>query len=108
MPTFSFQEAILDARDAFIEAFLAKVPSYTGASRDQLDSMIVTETDIDILFTVPHFLYNEHHNANAIGFHLNQPGPYNVLPAATAAAEEVLEREFQRQLRLSLGGLARG
>lgn len=101
-----FQEAILAARDAFVEAFLARVPSYTGVSRAQLDGIQISMTGFTVTFNVPHFLYNEHHNANAVGFHLRQPGPYNSLPAAKFAAEAVLQKEFERQLQLLLGRLS--
>ena len=106
MPAISFQEAILAARDAFIEAFLAKVPSYTGASRAQLDTLRIDTTGFRITFALPHFLYNERHNANAVGFNLQQPGPYNAIPAATAAAEEVIRDEYERQLRVLMGRVA--
>lgn len=101
-----FQEAILAARDAFVEAFLARVPSYTGVSRAQLDNIQVVATGFKIKFTVPHFLYNEKHNANLVGFHLRNPGPYYSIPAAKYAAEAVLEQEFQRQLLILMKGLA--
>lgn len=106
MSTISFQEAILKARDAFIEAFLARVPSYTGASRAQLETIQIREDGFSAIFAVPHFLYNDKHNANQVGFNLTTPGPYNALPAAKSAAEEVLRDEFVRQIQAIAGRLA--
>ena len=105
MPPNSFQKAILDARDVFIEAFLAKVPTYTGISRAQLDKIQISTSEMRVTFSVPHFLYNEKYNANAVGFNLTTPGPYNAIPSAKAAAEEVLRAEFERQLKLIAGRL---
>lgn len=103
MPPITFQEAIVAARDTFIEVFLAKVPSYTGASREQMGDFHVTATEATLRFSVPHFLYNEKFNANRVGFNLTEPGPYNVIPAAKAAAEEVLRVEYERQVAAILG-----
>lgn len=106
MPTNQLQEALLTAKEAFVAEFLARVPSYTGISQAQINDIVVTATEISAKFTVPHFLYNEHQNANLIGFHLKRPGPYNALPAAEHAAKAVLQQEFERQIGLLLGRLA--
>ncbi len=100
-----FEKAILAAREAFIDVFLSKVPSYTGASRAQLNNMTITATELNITFNVPHFLINEKMDATRVGLNLRVPGPYNALPAAKSAAEEVLENTFQRLLAEILGGL---
>jgi len=93
-----FERAILEARDAFVDEFLARVPSYTGASRAQLDSVMITATDFTITFNVPHFLINEKMDATRVGVNLRVPGPYNALPAARAAADEILERTYNKLL----------
>lgn len=106
MPAINLQESLNRARDAFVEAFIDKVPSYTGASRAQVNNIAVTQVDFTLNFDVPHFLINEKMDATQVGVNLRQPGPYNAIPAARAAAEEVLEAERDRLLAQILGGLA--
>lgn len=100
-----FKKAILEARDAFIDEFLLRVPSYTGASRAQLNSITISSQDFNIVFDVPHFLINENIDATRVGVNLRVPGPYNALPAAKAAAEEILERTYNKLLAQILGEL---
>lgn len=106
MSAINLQESLNQARDAFVAAFIDKVPSYTGASRAQVKDIDVTFVDFTINFTVPHFLINENIDATRMGVNLRHPGPYNAIPAARAAAEEVLEAERNRLLAQILGGLA--
>lgn len=39
--------------------------------------------------SVFHLIYNESNNANAVGFHLIQPGPYHSMAAAQSAFEKI-------------------
>lgn len=100
-----FKKAVLEARDTFVEIFLSKVPSYTGASRAQLDNMSISAEEFNITFDVPHFLINENIDATRVGINLRVPGPYNALPAAKAAAEEILEQTYNKLLAQILGDL---
>lgn len=108
------QGSIEKAARAYLDVFLAKVPSYTGASRGQLAPLagdagvhlsslgeVSDQTGIDIsnhkatftvAFPLEYFQVNEVANANQWGLHLTNPGPYNVLPAAEAAALEVIDQ----------------
>ena len=106
--------AVQEAARQYLDVFLAKVPSYTGVSRGQLAPLaagvgvslpqvgeVSSKTGIDkenqkasftVAFPVEYFQINEVADATKWGIHLQQPGPYNALPAAEAAAEEVLQR----------------
>ncbi len=45
--------------------------------------------------SVFHFIYNESNNANLVGFHLRNPGPYH----SRDAANQAFERAIQSRLR---------
>jgi hypothetical protein len=53
--------------------------------------------------TVFHFVYNESHNANLVGFHLLTPGPYNSMRQAEIAFFRLVTPRL-RQVKINLGG----
>jgi hypothetical protein len=44
--------------------------------------------------SVFHFIYNESNNANAVGFHLIQPGPYHSMEAANEAFQRLTKQRL--------------
>jgi hypothetical protein len=42
-----------------------------------------------------HFIYNESNNANAVGFHLIQPGPYHSMMAAESAFTKCTQKRIR-------------
>lgn len=122
---FRTQELMRAAAAAFVRVFVAKVPRYTGASWGQLVRLAqaagvpidaqgnglsdLTKTSFTLVFNVDHFLINEAVDATQWGLHLRHPGPYNAIPAALAAAEEVMadaaERLATQMINDTLGDL---
>ncbi len=46
--------------------------------------------------SVFHFIYNENNNANLVGFHLRNPGPYHSQRKAQAAFNAVMRKRLSR------------
>jgi hypothetical protein len=113
-----------DAAAAFVEAFFAKVPFYTGASRGQIADLAASVGvpfsgpttgnsgleggKMQLNFNVEHFLINEVTDATKWGVPLQHPGPYNAIPAALAAAEEVMTAAAERLLAAAVDDVFRG
>lgn len=113
-----------EAAEAFVDVFFAKVPFYTGLSRGQVaglaaaagvkftgpsisDSGIEGET-LKFDFNVEHFLINEVADASKWGIPLKHPGPYNAIPAALAAADEVMTAAANRLLDAAIAEVFSG
>lgn len=46
--------------------------------------------------SVFHFIYNENNNANLVGFHLRNPGPYHSQRKANVAFQNVMQKRIRR------------
>jgi len=51
---------------------------------------------------LPHLVFNESNNANDFGFNLTNPGPYNFVARATAAAEDQVSGSISLPNQLTL------
>lgn len=124
IPDATVESVMREAAAAFVNAFFAKVPLYTGASRGQIARLAA---DAGVLFTGPitansrlernklllefpvdHFLINESTDATKWGVPLKHPGPYNAIPAALAAADEVITAAVERLLSAAVDDLFKG
>jgi hypothetical protein len=73
-----------------------------GASIDISNDAIL---NLEVTTNWPWFQVNETNDARKWGIHLTNPGPYNVLPAAEAAADAVLEQtaaELQSEIAAAI------